>query len=922
MKKQLHPTIKAHLIRSAFYFLLLLGVLAIPFALAQRNHSARQMVHAPPAGAGTTNIFKAFPLTPSLPIYDGFPANFTPMRPHTIDLGQLGIQPLPFNVPPSAPPVPDGAAIGYDNAYMAVTADVVPPSTTAAFGTLFSGFSAGETLNIYILGVFVGTTTMDADGRVALLFNTAAGSGYQTIDGIGQTSGKRAGGAVYVSSTAPSSPGLAVAPHAVGVNGSRTFSVLGTRHAPNTGINFAVDGVFIGAIPSDANGAFAIHVNPSAAPDGAHVFTASTATVGSMAGTSVEYRADAGNGDLNITRGLLDRPVVPSSTGGFIGSSAEGFLPGEVLSLSGCGSGSSLADLNGALGAFLNAPAGGGLGACALTGGTSGRVARFTVLGATVATNAPAAINAPATLRSGFPTVFHFSVDRLTPNESGTVFIDGVSQFPTITTDGNGKGEGFYAPPTTVGPHAVYFIGASGDVALAPLYMICNLLNNGGFESGSFSPGWVIDNSNPAPFVASSSNGFPVHNGLFSGHVGSLPGGETPGDSSFYQQFNVPTGGGTLSFWYWTRTSDSISFDWQDAYITNTSGTILATIFHQCTNIQGWVQQTFNMAPYAGMTVRVKFLAHGDNAGDPTDMFVDDVQLLGTACVPFGSLTPTPSPTATATATPTPTRTPTSTPTATATFTPTTTATATATVTATPTAMATATATPTCPTAQDYTITQTSGTIVPGTTDTGNHFDDGITNIALPFPVTFYNETFTSVNISSNGNLQFTSSNAAFTNACLPTNTMTDLIAPYWDDLYDADTANGQGVFTSISGSAPNRIFNIEFREQFCCSGGPPILDFEVRLHENSANFEIIYGNLPGNTGSGATVGVQRDTSSRSTQFECNTGGLSQGLQLNFALTPCASPTPTHGGCFFARLTRALTSDFCSIPSTTVTSSE
>src|SRR4029077_4592001 len=41
MKKQLNPTIKAHLIRSAFYLLLLLGVCAIPFALAQRNAGKR-----------------------------------------------------------------------------------------------------------------------------------------------------------------------------------------------------------------------------------------------------------------------------------------------------------------------------------------------------------------------------------------------------------------------------------------------------------------------------------------------------------------------------------------------------------------------------------------------------------------------------------------------------------------------------------------------------------------------------------------------------------------------------------------------------------------------------------------------------------------------------------------------------------------
>ena len=35
MKKQINPTIKAHLIRGAFYLLLLMAVCAIPFALAQ-----------------------------------------------------------------------------------------------------------------------------------------------------------------------------------------------------------------------------------------------------------------------------------------------------------------------------------------------------------------------------------------------------------------------------------------------------------------------------------------------------------------------------------------------------------------------------------------------------------------------------------------------------------------------------------------------------------------------------------------------------------------------------------------------------------------------------------------------------------------------------------------------------------------------
>ena len=45
MKKQINPTIKAHLIRSAFYLLLLLGVCAIPFALAQSRNTDCQAKH-------------------------------------------------------------------------------------------------------------------------------------------------------------------------------------------------------------------------------------------------------------------------------------------------------------------------------------------------------------------------------------------------------------------------------------------------------------------------------------------------------------------------------------------------------------------------------------------------------------------------------------------------------------------------------------------------------------------------------------------------------------------------------------------------------------------------------------------------------------------------------------------------------------
>ena len=196
----------------------------------------------------------------------------------------------------------------------------------------------------------------------------------------------------------------------------------------------------------------------------------------------------------------------------------------------------------------------------------------------------------------------------------------------------------------------------------------CEIIQNNGFESGSFAP-WVIQDINPMPVISTAQH----YSGIYSAHIGSFPGNETPGDSSFYQTIIVPAGGGTLFFWFWPRTADSITSDWQDIYVTDTSGNVLATILHTCTNTQGWTTTGFDMSPFAGMTVRIKFLVHEDNGGNPTDMFVDEVSLRAPgpcpSVTPTPTVTPTVTPTATATATPTATLTPT--PTSTATPTPT-----------------------------------------------------------------------------------------------------------------------------------------------------------------------------------------------------------------------------------------------------------
>src|SRR6267378_1348998 len=96
MKKQINPTIKAHLIRGAFYLLLLLAVCAIPFALGQRN--AKKSAAKPNVAAGLKMAQAAAPPAGAIP-----GSLVMPRKPATVDSH------LPYDVralPAQAPKFP------------------------------------------------------------------------------------------------------------------------------------------------------------------------------------------------------------------------------------------------------------------------------------------------------------------------------------------------------------------------------------------------------------------------------------------------------------------------------------------------------------------------------------------------------------------------------------------------------------------------------------------------------------------------------------------------------------------------------------------------------------------------------------------------------------------------------------------------
>ena len=101
---------------------------------------------------------------------------------------------------------------------------------------------------------------------------------------------------------------------------------------------------------------------------------------------------------------------------------------------------------------------------------------------------------------------------------------------------------------------------------------------------------------------------------------------------------------------------------------------------------------------------------------------------------------------------------------------------------------------------------------------------------------------------------------------------------PYWrDQRTDAvGGCTGCGIFTTTTGTAPNRVFHIEYRTiYFGQTSATPTLNYEVNLNENGIPaFDFTYGvvDRPRPPARFLTVGVQHDTT-RFTQFGCDTTG-------------------------------------------------
>ncbi len=149
-------------------------------------------------------------------------------------------------------------------------------------------------------------------------------------------------------------------------------------------------------------------------------------------------------------------------------------------------------------------------------------------------------------------------------------------------------------------------------------------------------------------------------------------------------------------------------------------------------------------------------------------------------------------------------------------------------------------------------------------------------NVNLPFTFQHYEQTFDTVTVVGAGVLAFPSGQrVSITNTALGTTAAPNaLIAVWWEDI-ELLTSNSGFLGTSLSGTAPNREFCIEWNNFNDEQVNNALINFKVVLHEGvSGRVDVSYGPTMGGTGSyTATMGMEDSSGLRGVPFkspDCN----------------------------------------------------
>jgi len=190
-------------------------------------------------------------------------------------------------------------------------------------------------------------------------------------------------------------------------------------------------------------------------------------------------------------------------------------------------------------------------------------------------------------------------------------------------------------------------------------------------------------------------------------------------------------------------------------------------------------------------------------------------------------------------------------------------------------------------------------------------YDDQVTLVNIGFALQYFANTYTQVNISTNGLIAFTASGATVAaNDPIPnTNAPNDYIALFWDDLIVGTNGVIDQIRYGTTGTSPNRVFIIEYYGLTRKNNSGSELTGQIHLYETSYRIELHYDNTAANniwTGVSATIGLEDSTGTSGSGGPNTTNTNSTlppsnyrfDLVITYGLTvasPQGSPTPAVG---------------------------
>jgi len=189
--------------------------------------------------------------------------------------------------------------------------------------------------------------------------------------------------------------------------------------------------------------------------------------------------------------------------------------------------------------------------------------------------------------------------------------------------------------PTTAGSPSVTVTatdttGASGSAAFTWTISAAGgcaaqqLIQNGGFQSGSLSP-WS-GSSGVLTKASTSHPSFPASDS----YLAWLDGYSGKHTDTLSQTVTIPATctTATLSFWLYIDSDDPTgkAYDTFTTQVLNSSGTVLSTLSTLSNQNEGtgYVEHSYSLAPFIGQTITIKFTGTETLSGSDTSFFEDD----------------------------------------------------------------------------------------------------------------------------------------------------------------------------------------------------------------------------------------------------------------------------------------------------------